>query len=211
MEGSREASGYFPGRAAPEAEGQEENVRRPLIVTAIVVAAAFAAPAAAELPKSLEELQARIASEARTPRGAAKLWFDAVFVYTHVDKELGAQMITEMSYDKHWQKTQRYLPKTLEESPYVFRSYAAGATPENDYAMDPQSYELTVVRENAKPYGDKPANDYVKIFVSSSGASTPRPMTLRRNARGEYKAYEVGAIYTMVREPASEKAKKENF
>lgn len=186
-------------------------MRRPLTVIATVVAAALAAPAAAELPRSLEELQARIAAEAQTPRGAAKLWFDAVFVYTNVDKELGAQMITEMSYDKHWQKTQRYLPKTLEESAYVFRSYAAGATPENDYAMDPQSFELTVVREDVRPYGDKPENEFVKLFITSSGATNPRPMTFRRNSRGEYKAYEVGAIYTMVKDPASEKARKENF
>lgn len=186
-------------------------MRRPLLVTAMVVAAALARPAQAELPQSLEELQARIATEALKPRGAAKLWFDAVFVYTNVDKDLGARMITEMSYDKHWQKTQRYLPKTLDESPYVFRSYAVGATPENDYAMDPQAYELTVVREDARPYGDKPENEFVKLFVRSSGATNPRPMTFRRNTRGEYKAYEVGAIYTMVKDPASEKARKENF
>lgn len=186
-------------------------MRRPFILPAIVLASALAAPAAAELPKSMEEFQARIAAEAQSPRGAAKLWFDAVFVYTNGDKELGALMITEMSYDKHWQKTQRYLPKTLDESPYVFRSYAVGATPENDYAMDPQAYEVEVVREDTTPFGDKPENEFVKLFIKSSGATNPRPMTFRRNTRGEYKAYEVGAIYTMVKDPASEKARKESF
>jgi hypothetical protein len=172
---------------------------------------ALAAPALAELPKGLDDMKARIAAEAGDPRAAAKLWFDAVFVYVNVDKELGAQMITEMCKDKNWKASNRYLLKTLEEAPYVFRSYAVGATPENDYAMDPENYDLKISRAEDKPYADKEPGAYYKLFIVSSGASSPRPMTFQRNSRGEYKAYEMGGIYTMVKDPASEKAKKDDF
>lgn len=186
-------------------------MERPARTLACCLLLALAAPAAAELPRSVEAFKERIAAEATDPKAAAKLWFDAVFVYLTVDKEIGAEMITLMCKDKDWKRSSRYLLKTLEEAPYVFRSYAVGARPENDYAMDPEKYELKVTRESDKPFADKEPGAYHKLFIVSSGASSPRPMTFQRNARGEYKAYEMGAIYTMVRAPASEKARKDDF
>jgi hypothetical protein len=186
-------------------------MKRTLAPLTLLISLSLTAPALAQLPKSLDELKTRIAAEAKEPKAAAKLWFDAVFVYLTVDKELGAQMISEMGKDKEWKKNQRYFLKALEENPHIFRSYAVGATPENDYAMDPENYSLVFVREQDKPYADKPPNDYYKLFIASSGTSSPRPMTFQRNSRGEYKGYEIGAIYTGVRDPASTKAKKDDF
>lgn len=157
--------------------------------------------AAAELPKSLEDLQGRIPTEAKTPEGAIKLWFDCVFVYLGGDKELGAQLITEMTKDKDWAGTMSYFVDAMDNKPYVWRSYVKGATPENKYQMDPNEYELELRDVTLKPYDDYEEGKVVRIKVFSSGADSLRPFFLERNSRGEYKAREFSSLCVGVKPP----------
>ena len=155
----------------------------------------------AELPKSLDELKARIPTEAKTPEGGLKLWFDCVFAYLGGDQTLGAQLITEMTKDKDWQSTMNYFVDSLNNKPYIWRSYVKGATPENKYQMDPNKYELSLQDVVLKPFDDYEEGKVVKISVCSSGADTPRPFFLERNSRGEYKAREFSSLCVGVRPP----------
>ena len=151
----------------------------------------LAGTAHAELPKTLEEFQQRVTDEASDAKAAVKLWFDAVFVYTTVDKDLGAEMITLMMKDKDWKGRKNYFNRDLDEQPYIFRSYAKGATPENNYEMDPNNYELEFTREDRKPYPDKEEGEYVKLWLKCGGADIDRPIEMQKNIRGEYKAYNI--------------------
>ena len=170
-------------------------------VLSVLVASLLASMAAAELPKSVEELKTRIATEANTPQGATKLWFDCVFVYLSGDKELGTALITQMTKDKDWQATMSYFVSSINNQPYVWRSYAKGTSPENQYAMDPQNYELALGEPNMRPYADYEEGRVVLIKITSSGADLPRPFTLERNGRGEYKAREFSSLCTGARPP----------
>ena len=159
----------------------------------------------------IDQFRARIAAEALDPKGAVRLWFDAVFVYTSGDPDLGGAMITEMTKDKNWRRTASYFVRALDHNPHIFRSYARGATPENDYAMSSDDYEFTVTRTEAKPYPDRDEGEYVKMFVESSGADSPRPIEVQRNARGEYKVSNFSSICSGIRPPAAEAAAKDDF
>lgn len=166
-----------------------------------------APPPVPGLPKTLEEFQARIAEKATDPKAAVKLWFDAVFVYMLRDKALGQKMILEMDRYKEWDsKTFRLFRDQITRQPYIMFSYPKGATPENKYTFDPDKYELTYHGEpNFSPYADTEEGKFVKLFVKSNGADAPRPITMQRNAKGEYKFYEFSSIFVGVRPPVMPK------
>jgi hypothetical protein len=175
-------------------------MKRTLIAVLLFLAVALAANAG-ELPKSVADLQARIPLEAKTPEGGLKLWFDCVFVYLGGDKTLGTALITEMTKDKDWQATMGYFVDALNSKPYIFRSYCKGATPDNQYSMDPTKYELDIRGTNTKPFEDYPEGKVVLIRLGSSGADSVRPVFMEANGRGEYKAREFSSICVGVRPP----------
>jgi len=172
-----------------------------MLLAVVALCLLTAALSAAELPKTLDDLKARIPTEAKTPEGAIKLWFDCVFVYLGGDKELGVSLITEMTKDKDWQGTMEYFVDALNSKPYIWRSYVKGATPENKYQMNPQEYELELRDVILKPYGDYEEGKVVMIKVFSSGADSLRPFILERNSRGEYKAREFSSLCVGVKPP----------
>lgn len=175
---------------------------RTLTAVGLLLAVALGV-AQAELPKTLEEFQAQVAEKATDPKGATKLFFDGIFIYLNGEKELGKLCIMEMSRYKEWGESQhRMLLERMESQPYIYRSYAKGATPDNGYQMDPNEYELVFHGEvNLKPYTDKDEGAYAKLFVRSGGADSPRSLTLMRNSQGQYKVYEFSTINVGVRPP----------
>ncbi len=155
------------------------------------------------LPETLEDFQARIAEKGTDPKAAVKLWLDAVYVYLLRDKELGKQLILEMDRYKEWDsRSFRTFRSRMDEKPYILFSYAKAATPDNQYAFDPDNYEI-VIGDNIdmKPFVDKAEGEYCKLFIKSSGADNPRPITLIANKRGEWKFYEFSSLYVDTRKP----------
>jgi hypothetical protein len=89
----------------------------------------------------------------------------------------------------------------IEKQAYVPRSYVKGTTPENGYQLPAPPY---VFEFSDTPYsGDVDAGTY-KVFVACSGAASPRPVTVRRNNRGIWKAYEWSSLVVGVQAPARE-------
>lgn len=157
--------------------------------------------AQAELPTSLEQFQEQITAKAGDPKGATGLFFDAIYVYLSGEKDLGKQLIMEMSRYKEWSESQhRMLLERMESMPHIYRSYAVGATPDNAYEMDPQKYELAFHGEvDLKPYVDKGEGEFAKLFIRSGGADSPRPLVLQRNNQGQYKVYEFSSLNLDIR------------
>jgi len=170
-------------------------------VVVLLLAATVHCVAYAALPKTLAEFQQQIAEKASDPRAATKLWLDAVMVYIGGDKQLGEQLITEMSKDKQW-KSRSYFVRAMAERPFIFRSYAKGSSPGNQYQMDPNKYELVHSGNvDLKPYVDRAEGEYAKLFIVSSGADNPRPGILARNSRGQYKMDNFSSLCSDVRPP----------
>lgn len=83
---------------------------------------------------------------------------------------------------------------------YVARSYIQGTSPHEGYALPDPPYAF-VVSDNPHS-GERDAGRY-KVFVASSGASTPRPVTLQRNQRGYWKAVEWSSLLVGVQPPTA--------
>ena len=134
---------------------------------------AVGAEAWAALPRNYQEFKARYQQEGRTPEGAVKLYFEAVFCY--IDEGTRAEGSKMVRYALHYDRPieQSYNLATFverlrdPEMHYIFRGFAEGTSPENDYRMSPDNFKLVVTRKVQE-------QGYLRVFLHHSGADSPR-------------------------------------
>jgi hypothetical protein len=127
------------------------------------------------------------------------------------NEELGRQCLTvavdrgrlqegDKGY-KGWQLSVRDLERVrlqVRDKTYLPKSYINGATPENGYTLPAPPYVVTC---SDNPHsGDVDSGTY-KVFVACSGASSPRPVTVKRNNKGFWKASEWSSLLVGVKPP----------
>jgi hypothetical protein len=169
------------------------------------------------IPRTTEEflsLRDRIAS---TPEGGATCFIMALVNYVDKDPSIHAQgvimMILSMCEDNVIQSSgpESYkgyglhrsdIDRLARATPDIANSYIAGATPENNYTIQNPNCASIGFRKQDEYTGDEVAGTK-KIFVWSGGAATARPITLKRNINGIWKAFEFSSIVVEVQPPAS--------
>ena len=147
---------------------------------------------------------------ANTPEGGAAVFVVALLMYAD-DPVLGVQALTvAIDRDQLEEGTQGYKglqPRRADlqafaerngPKPHIARSYVAGTTPEQGYAL-PAGPLSVRVRDQQVP--GETQGDAAKRFVHSSGADSPRPLGLRKNNRGLYKATSWSSLQVGVRPP----------
>ncbi len=160
----------------------------------------------AGLPADFREYKERYARQAVTPEGAVKMYFDAVFSYISGNKAEGLKMIRYSLHEtKGWNNT-GYHSTFMErlKDPrchHIFRSFAVGSSPENDYAMSPNDYRLDI-------YGTRAMPGYVQVQLVSSGADSLRTVQVRQHDDGLWYVMQNAGTYTQVREPYSVRQQK---
>ena len=163
------------------------------------------------LPQSIDEFVALRDQIARTPEGGAAMMVVALLLYAG-DEDIGQQCLTaavdrerleeSAAGYKGWRLRPaelRRIRSQVKAKAYVLKSYVQGATPANRYRVPAPPY---VLESSSNPYSGDPASGMYKVFISSSGASSPRPVTVRKNNRGLWKAYEWSSIIVGVMPPA---------
>ncbi len=192
--------------------------RRGLIVAAVCVWVCSAALAGAQsvdvdLPAGVattEDFLLFRDAAAQSPEGGAAVFVLAMLLFEQ-DATLGRNaMVIALDANELRQDPagyQGYAPgnraddfvsRYLVPRPYLARSYLLGTSPENGY-NPPESRAVRLSRNSTSTI----AGDQVKVFVSCTGADTPRPITMRRNNRGVWKAYEYSSLFVGVRPPAA--------
>ena len=95
---------------------------------------------------------------------------------------------------KGWQlntpETQRLKSRILGKS-HIMRSYVQGTNAETGYAL-PAGPCVFGVSEN--PHSGDAASGTFKVFIASTGAASPRPITVKKNNRGLWKAHEWSSL-----------------
>jgi hypothetical protein len=166
-----------------------------------------------ERPGSVEAFLALRDRLAGTPQGGAALMIVALLLHVE-DVELG-QSCLALAVDESrlvegakgfdgWQLGNRDLQLVqmqLNGQPYLPQSYVLGATPENGYRLPDGPYRFAFA---PNPYSGDPAAGEYKVFVVCSGAASPRPVTLRRDERGLWRAREWSSLLVGVQEPPPE-------
>jgi hypothetical protein len=147
---------------------------------------------------------------AQTPEGAAAVFVLAMLLFER-DQALGREAMvialdaSELRRDPAGyqgyalgNRAADFVSRYLIPRPYLARSYLLGTSPEGGYKA-PASRTVQLSRNPTSVISD----ERVKVFVSCSGADSPRPMTLQRNNRGVWKAYEYSSLFVGVRPPAT--------
>lgn len=164
--------------------------------------------AQAALPRDYQVFKERYQKEARTPAGALKLYFEAVFCYINEETraEGGKMLRYAMRVARPLETSANYATflQRLRDprENYVFRSFAAGATPENDYRMAPDAFDLVIE-------GMVEEADYTRVLLRSGGADSARIVWVKA-FDGLWFTINNAGTYAQVRPPRSLSAQRAN-
>lgn len=162
-----------------------------------------------EVPSNIEAFLEFRNQVATNPEGGAAVFAMALMMYTN-DKELGLQALTialdrsqlsqgDVYKDFQPQNSINYHLKNLLQKPYIARSYVLETSPQNGYKL-PNNLKFKLTRN---PYSEQ-SNGDIKVFIKCSGASTPRPITLRKNNKGIWKAVNYNSLFVGTQPPVVE-------
>lgn len=153
------------------------------------------------LPATYADFKARCRTAAVTPEGAVKMYFDAVFCYLDPNRRAEASKMLRyiMHMDANWEGNQRHVTflRRLKDPSlhYIFRSFAAGTSPENGYRMSSDNYRLVFTRKDRQ-------QDYTRVFLRSSGADSDRRIWVKKYPDGFWYVINNADTYAKVRDPA---------
>ncbi|NLZ17143.1 MAG: hypothetical protein GX087_05350 [Desulfobulbaceae bacterium] len=175
------------------------NILAAFILLAVTLPAAAAK--AEGLPTSYSEFKARCQTACQSPEGAIKMYFDAVFCY--LDPARRAEATKMLRYILHagpnWERSPNHniFSERLRDPSqhYIFRSFAAGSSPDNNYQMSTDNYRLLIANTRQE------ADDFVALSLVSSGADSPRRVTLKRYEDGQWYIFSNAGTYAQVRKP----------
>lgn len=149
------------------------------------------------LPSSLEEFKALPQAALSTPFDTAAMTVLALCFYPQ-SKDLCYEMLDYLRGPRPMNgMDKQFIADRFRSKDYVPRSYFAGATPDNDYQPS-EPYTVTV-SENPHSYDSQ---GYVKLFIPSGGADSPRPIQLREAKDGKWYLWEQ-FLLADIRQPES--------
>ncbi len=150
------------------------------------------------IPASMDDFQALSQVAMSTPEDTAALAILAFNVYP-ANKELALKMIDFLRGPRAMTGIDKqFIVDRFRDKTYVPRSYFVGATPENNYIPN-QPYTLTFTENNFS----RSEKGYIKLFVASGGADSPRPIKMRLAKDNKWYLWEYSSILSGIREPAS--------
>ncbi|MCC5945496.1 MAG: hypothetical protein JJT94_11220 [Bernardetiaceae bacterium] len=165
-----------------------------------------------KIPTSVEEFIQMRDKIATTPAGGAATMIVALLIYAE-KPELGLPCLT-IAIDRNQLSTGsggykgfvpsagdlRTIKDQLARAPYLPKSYFAGTSNQNGYAL-PQKLEMHF---SSNAYSGNAADGAIKVFVPSSGADSPRPINMQVNNRGLWKASSWSSLLVGIRKPIVE-------
>ena len=153
-----------------------------------------------KIPENLQEFE-RLAAQGRKPEHICALFLCALALFDR-DKDAGISAMNLLRgprpmtpYDA------QFLRDRLRGKPYLPFAYFEGATPENGY--QPRTpYRLNVLAD-PRPQDMEPG--YLRVFLKTAGADSPRPMKLRQKvSTGQWFLWEYSSILSGIRIPAAQ-------
>ncbi len=152
------------------------------------------------LPQNYAEFNERCQTMAKSPDGAVKMYFDAVFAYLDPSKRNEAIKMLRyiMRQGANWERLPSFntFVSRLNNQAYhhIFRSFAKGSSPENSYKMSVDNYNLDIVRI-------KKETDFTNVFLRSSGADSEKPVWVQKFNDGLWYVINNASTYVGVRPP----------
>ncbi len=150
----------------------------------------------AALPHNVDELSALPEAALASPYATAALAVAALCRYPESAQDAASMLDVLRGPRPMSEYDRQFLRDRFRGKAYLPFSYFEGATPENGYAPA-VPYRITVADD---PHSYDEAG-YVKLFVRSGGADSPRPIKLRQKG-DQWFLWEYSSILSGVRLPA---------
>ncbi|MBN1619900.1 hypothetical protein JW890_04195 [candidate division WOR-3 bacterium] len=161
-----------------------------------------------KLPAGTDEFLSVYTAIGETPSGAAVCLIIALIEYSK-NEETGKKMLSMLmdpsrlvkrgdDIKELFQSDLKFISMQSKGKEYMFRSYISGTSPENSYEIEkmPAVFEFS-----SNKYSDAQGDNKYKLFVKSSGAASPRPVTLSRQADGYWKVFEYSSLLLDIKTP----------
>ena len=161
---------------------------------------------------SIEEFVSMRDGIAREPQGGAAAMVVALLLLAE-NEELGRQCLAAtldssrldegaQGYDGMQLRSSdlRLAASQIVGSGHILRSYFQWAALENGYELPDPPHELEF---SANEHSGDPAPGTYKVFVSCSGAASARPVTVRQDEGGTWRALEWSSLIVGVQAPAA--------
>jgi len=161
------------------------------------------------LPKTTDEFVKLRNKTAKTPEGGAAMFMLALKIYND-NNELGEKFLV-LSVDinqlrsgdvykgyKVGSSDMSLIKRQLNNNNKIPNAYIEGANLKNNYSVNlPYIYKFS----HNKYSGDKSQGKF-KVFVKCYGADSPRPIHLRKNSKGIWKAVSWSSVLVGIKKPA---------
>lgn len=159
-----------------------------------------------KLPTSTEEFIQFRDKMATTPEGGAVAFIVASMLYSQnptmgrecviIQTDMGQLEQSNSGYKGYnLTSSNNFQLKQIDGRKHIPFSYAQGTTNENGYQLPSGPIKIKIERVTDAGNGMK------KVFVWSTGADSARPITLKQNDKGMWKAWEFSSIMVAVRPP----------
>ena len=137
------------------------------------------------IPQNTAELSTLPEAALQTPFQAAALTVLALCRYCE-DAQAGIDMLNFLKGPQPLSEYEKqFLRERLTDKNYVVYSYLNGTSPENNYTPE---LPLTItIMDNQYSYNDE---GYAKLLIQSSGADSPRPISLRQKGQDQWFLWE---------------------
>lgn len=160
------------------------------------------------LPPTLQDFE-HLQKGAVTPERGATLLILAMLAFEEYPAEAEKMviaaitdnnlLISESGTKSLMLHMKEHLHKRLAQDPNIARSYVEGATPQNGYTVpEGQGYTFHFSRNRLSQVSETE----VRVFVATSGQSSPRPVFMKRQPDGIWKAEESSSLFVGIYLPA---------
>ena len=165
-----------------------------------------------KLPTTVEEFLEMRDKISKTPEGGATTMIVALILYSQ-NPELGISCLTIAVDKQRLSKTTKnegykgyivskndlnLIHSQINRSPYVPNSYIKGTKVDNGYKL-PEGKLVFDYSTNA--YSGDEKDGEIKLFIPSSGADSARPLRVKKNDAGVWKASEWSSLIVGIRAP----------
>lgn len=153
-----------------------------------------------KIPENLQEFEV-LAAKGQQPEYICALFLCALALFER-DKEAGTAAMNLLRGPKPMTPyDSQFLRDRLRGKSYLPLAYFEGATPGNNY--QPRVPYILNVLADPRPQDVEPG--YLRVFLTTSGADSPRPMKLRQKvSTGEWFLWEYSSILSGIRIPVAE-------